>query len=98
MKIYTGNTDIELGENLIDTPTQVVTHLVLDEGQAVPQHQADFSVIVVPIKGKILFSDAAHTETIYPGKIVQMTPGELHALKAVQASELMVVKSTLAID
>ncbi|HLQ40540.1 MAG TPA: cupin [Tetragenococcus sp.] len=96
MKIYTGDSTIKLAENLIETSNQVVTHLVLSKGQAVPQHHAKYTVIVVPIKGKIVFSDENKSETIYPGKIVQMIPDELHDLKALEDSELMVVKSTLA--
>lgn len=96
MKVYTGNSSIKLAENLIEAPNQIVTHLVLSKDQEVPQHQAKYSVIVVPIKGKIVFSDADDAATIYPGVIVQMKPGELHALHALEDSELIVVKSTLA--
>ncbi|MFD1464736.1 cupin [Lapidilactobacillus mulanensis] len=96
MKVYTGRTDIDLYENLFQTPNQAVTHLVLAAGQTVPVHHADYSVVVVPIKGHVNFSDETTTEEIYPGKIVQMRPNEDHALAAIDDCELMVIKSTLA--
>ncbi|MFC6164040.1 cupin domain-containing protein [Lactiplantibacillus dongliensis] len=96
MEVYTGKTDIKLFENLVETPHQIVTHLVLAAGQATPVHFVDYEVIVVPIKGRIAFSDETRTETIYPGRIVQMQRNEHHALKAMVDSELMVIKSDLA--
>lgn len=96
MKVYTGRTDIKLFEHLIDEPNQTVTHLVLKAGQAVPEHKVPQTVIVVPIKGRIDFSNCEESQEIYPGRIVQMIPDEWHALKALEDSELMVVKSTLA--
>ncbi|MGY3777058.1 cupin domain-containing protein [Isobaculum melis] len=95
MKVYTGNSDIELFEHLIEDEQQVVTHLVVKKGQVVPTHHVNQAVIVVPIKGKISFSDVSSKEMIYPGKIIQLAPQEPHALSAIEDSELMVIKSFL---
>lgn len=95
MKIYTGNSNVSPFEHLIETPQQVVTHLVLKAGEVLPNHHVPYSVIVVPIKGQTIFSDETSAEEIYPGKIVQMTPDEIHGLKAITDSELMVIKSQL---
>lgn len=85
-----------MAEHLIHTPNQVVTHLVLKAGEKTPKHKVDFSVIVVPIKGLVLFTDENDNgEEIYPGRIVQMTPGKVHGLEGIEDSELMVIKSAL---
>ncbi|MFC6180978.1 cupin domain-containing protein [Lactiplantibacillus daowaiensis] len=95
MQVYTGQTDIKLFENLIETPSQVVTHLVLAAGEATPAHFVNYDVIVVPIKGQLTFATTEQTATIYPGKIVQLRPNETHQLTAQVDSELMVIKSVL---
>lgn len=95
MQVYTGQTDIKLFENLVETPSQVVTHLVLAAGQATPEHFVNYEVIVVPIKGKVMFASESQTAIIYPGRIVQMRPNEKHQLTAIMDSELMVIKSIL---
>lgn len=95
MKVYTGSSNVSPFEHLVETPQQVVTHLVLKAGEVLPNHHVPFSVIVVPIKGETIFSGENFSEKIYPGKIVEMTPEEVHGLKAVSDSELMVIKSHL---
>lgn len=96
MKVYTGDSTIERAENLIDTPTQTVTHLVLRKGQEIPTHQVSFSAIVVPIKGRVTFTGPTESVELAPGKIVQLTPGESHSLTGLEDAELMVVKMVLA--
>lgn len=58
MNFYTGNNNGKMAEHLIQTPSQVVTHLVLKAGEKTPKHKVEFTVIVVPIKGLVLFTDA----------------------------------------
>ena len=64
MKVYHGRTDIERFEHLVETPSQTVTHLVLPAGQAIGQHHVPYTVVVVPVKGRILFSDEKETAEI----------------------------------
>lgn len=89
--------NVDLWENIVETPNQMVTHLVIPEGEVVPTHHADATVIVVPIKGKVVFGDVNHSrsETLVPGDIVQMRPNEPHNLKAIHDTEVMVIKSQL---
>ena len=96
MKVYHGRTDIKRFEHLVETPSQTVTHLVLPAGQAIGQHHVPYTVVVVSVKGRILFSDEKETAEIYPGVIIRMAPHEVHSLEAVEDSELMVIKSHLA--
>lgn len=96
MIIYTGRTDINKGEHLVQEENQVVTHLVLPKGESLAKHHVNKTVVVVPIKGRVNFSDEHTTEEIYPGKIVRMQPDEVHSLDALEDAELMVIKSDLA--
>lgn len=97
MRFIKTNSDVDLFENIVETPSQTVTHLVIPAGKEVPTHYADADVIVVPIKGKVIFGDATndHFETLVPGDIVKMTPSEPHNLRAIDDTEVMVIKSQL---
>ena len=97
MKFIKTDANVDLAENIVETPRQVVTHLVIPAGKVVPKHHVPYDVIVVPIKGKVVFGDIDHDhrETLVPGDIVKMSPGEWHDLKAVDDTEVMVIKSSL---
>ena len=95
MKIHKANSNIEMAEHLIEKDGQTVTHLCLKSGKDLPTHFVDMSVIVVPFKGKIEFTGENGTETIEPGMIVEMEPNEKHSLKALEDSQLIVVKSKI---
>ena len=97
MKFIKTDTDVNLFENIIETESQVVTHLVIPAGKNVPEHFVDCDVIVVPIKGKAIFGDVTEKreEVVVPGDIVQLHPNEHHYLKAIEDTEVMVIKSKL---
>lgn len=97
MKFIKTNSDVDLYEDIVKTPSQTVTHLVIPADEVVPTHHADADVIVVPIKGKVVFADANHEHeaTLVPGDIVQMAPNEPHNLRAIEDTEVIVVKSQL---
>lgn len=52
---------------------------------------------MVPIKGKAIFGDVTEKreEVVVPGDIVQLHPNEHHYLKAIEDTEVMVIKSKL---
>ena len=95
MKIHKADSNIEMAEHLIEKDRQTVTHLCLKEGKELSTHSVDMSVIVVPFKGTIEFTGESGMETIKPGTIVEMEPNEKHSLKAVEDSQLIVVKSKI---
>ncbi len=95
MKSYKTNDNIEMAEHLIEKDGQTVTHLLIREGKELSTHAVDMSVIVVPFKGIIEFTGENGTETIKPGTIIEMEPNEKHSLKAVEDSQLIVVKSKI---
>lgn len=82
--------------HIFQSPTQTITNLVLAKDQELATHHVPYTVVVVPVKGRIVFSGQDFKETIYPGVVVRMLPDEPHSLLALEASELMVIKSKLA--
>lgn len=98
MNFIKTDSNVDLYENIVETDRQVVTHLVIPAGKEVPEHHAPYDVIVVPIKGVVIFGDVAghREEKLVPGDIVKMAPDEHHYLKAVEDTEVMVIKSKLA--
>jgi quercetin dioxygenase-like cupin family protein len=89
---YEGNGTIR---HIFESEQQVVTNLVLEKGKEIPTHDSPYTVVVVPVKGKIIFSGINFREEIYPGAIIRMSPKEPHSLYALEDSELMVIKSQL---
>mgnify|MGYP001781267031 FL=1 len=98
MQFINTTPDVDLAENIVETPHQTVTHLVIPAGKAVPKHHVPEDVVVVPIKGRVVFEDVSNetAKTLAPGDIVKLAPNEWHALEAVTDTEVMVIKSQLA--
>ncbi len=75
-----------------------VNYRTLAAGTDIPEHFSPDSEFVVPLTGKIDFTDCAHHDvhTITPGDFVRMYPGEHHALHAVEDSTVMIIRTKLA--
>lgn len=82
-------------EHLIDEENLQVTHLQIKKGEEVPSHKSDQNVIVVIYKGKVNFTGENGKEIIAPGDIITMDPNEMHALEALEDSDLMVIKARI---
>lgn len=82
-------------EHLVDENNLQVTHLQIKSGEQIPSHKSDKSVIVVIYKGKVDFSGENNKEIIIPGDIIVMNPNEIHSLKAIEDSDLMVIKAAI---
>lgn len=95
MQFISSNKNIDIHEQIFQSGKQAVTHIVIPKGKEMGRHQAPFSVIVIPIKGKILFAGDNESKEITVGDIVQMDPNEPHSLTAIEDSEAMVIKSKL---
>ncbi len=81
--------------HIFESEQQVVTNLVLEKGKEISTHDSPYTVVVVPVKGKIIFSDINFREENYPGAIIRMSPEESHNLYALEDSELMGIKAQL---
>jgi len=77
----------KISANILDGKFE---HLV--EGDEIPSHKSDKSVVVVIYKGKVDFKGENGNQIIIPGDIITMDPNEIHALKALEDSDLMVIK------
>ena len=82
-------------EHLVDEENLQVTHLQIKKGEEVPSHKSDKSVVVVIYKGKVDFAGEKGSEIIVPGDIIVMEANEMHALNAIEDSDLMVIKARI---
>ena len=82
-------------EHLIDEDKLQITHLQIKQGEEVPTHKSDKNVVVVIYKGKVDFVGENGNEIIVPGDIITMEANEVHALKAIDDSDLMVIKAKI---
>lgn len=93
MKKYQGANKIS---NIFESKNQIITDLVIPKGKEIPTHHVAYTVVVIPVKGKVIFSGENFEEEIEPGIIVRLQPDEKHKLFALADSEIMVIKSHLA--
>ena len=82
-------------EHLVDDENLQVTHLQIKKGEEVPSHKSDKDVVVVIYKGKVDFTGENGSEIIIPGDIIVMKAEEMHALEALEDSDLMVIKARI---
>lgn len=82
-------------ENLIDEDKLQVTHLQIKSGEEIRRHKSDKTVIVVIYKGKVDFTGEDEKAIILPGDIIRMDPNEVHSLKAIEDSDLLVIKAAI---
>ena len=82
-------------EHLVDEDNLQITHLQIKKGEEIPNHKSDKSVVVVIYKGKVDFKEENGNQIIIPGDIITMDPNEIHALKDLEDSDLMVIKARI---
>ena len=69
-----------------------ITHLQIKKGEEIPRHKSDKSVVVIIYKGKVDFKEEKGSQIIIPGDIITMDYNKIHALKALEDSDLRVIK------
>ena len=82
-------------EHLLDEDKLQITQLQIKQGEEIPSHKSDKNVVVVIYKGKVDFVGENGNEIIVPGDIITMEANEVHALKAIDDSDLMVIKAKI---
>lgn len=95
MKKISANVLDEKFEHLIDEDKLQVTHLQIKSGEEIRRHKSDKTVIVVIYKGKVDFTGEDGKDIILPGDIIRMDPNESHSLKAIEDSDLLVIKAAI---
>ena len=76
----------------MDEDNLQIPPLQIKKGEEIPSHKSDKSVVLVIYKGKVVFKEEKGNQIIIPGDIITMDPNEIHALKAFDDSDLMVIK------
>ncbi len=80
-------------ELLIKTESMNVIRLVLPAGKQIAEHKAPKEITVQCVAGEVEFTTPIATVTMTAGKMMFLTPGELHSLKAVDDSIVLVTKA-----
>lgn len=88
-----GTPDVPTPKLLIKTEPMTVIRLVLTAGKEIPVHKAPKEITVQCLEGQIEFTTMGRTLTMRPGKILFLPPEELHSLKAIEDSIMLVTKA-----
>lgn len=79
-------------ERLLANEKAAVVGAHLLKGETIPPHNSKKHVVATIVKGKLFFDDGkGNGEEIAPGTCVYMEPGEVHSLRAIEESELIIV-------
>lgn len=78
---------------LIKTESMNVMRLVLPAGKEIAEHKAPKEITVQCVAGAVAFSTSDATVTMTAGKMLFLQPGELHSLKAIDDSIVLVTRA-----
>ncbi|ANK60366.1 hypothetical protein AYR54_08355 [Loigolactobacillus backii] len=98
MQFLTGTQGTDVHEHLLNSDGQRIGHRIIAKGQITGNdklHPAPAHGVVIPVKGRIEFKTDGYSEEIYPGKVVVMEKGELHCMRGIEDSEIIVVLDLL---
>lgn len=83
-----------LGESatttLVKTASFELIRLVLPSGKEIPPHKTRGEITVQCLEGRVSFSCYGATRDLRPGDLLYLAADEVHALKAVEHSSLLV--------
>lgn len=69
-----------------------VVNIQLRIGEEIKEHNADANVLIVIRRGKVIFTVEGVEQVVTTNNILHMNPLEKHALKAVEDSDIVVIK------
>lgn len=69
-----------------------VMNIQLRTGEEIKEHDAKENVLIVVRKGNVLFTVDGVEQLVTTGHILHMNPLEKHSLKAVEDSDVVVIK------
>jgi len=75
---------------LVKTADLELIRLVLPAGKEIPSHQAPGEITVQCLEGRVAFTADGKTQELTAGQLLYLAAGESHALKAIEASSLLV--------
>lgn len=69
-----------------------VVNIQLRIGEEIKEHNADANVLIVIRRGKVIFTVEGVEQVVTTNNVLHMNPLEKHALKAVEDSDIVVIK------
>jgi len=95
--------DAPLGDALPTATTEVLfraaaadmIRLVLPAGKFMPEHKVSGELIVFCLEGKVEFSVLGNTSVLVPGQMLYLSPAQVHAVRALEASSLLLTRLRL---
>ncbi|PZX02969.1 AraC-like protein [Psychrobacillus insolitus] len=69
-----------------------VVNIQLRIGEEIKEHNADAHVLIVIRRGKVIFTVEGVEQVVTTNNVLHMNPLEKHALKAVEDSDIVVIK------
>lgn len=69
-----------------------VMNIQLQTGEEIPSHKADEDVLIIVKSGKVAFTVEGQETELTSETLLHMSPSEIHSLRAVEDTDVIVVK------
>lgn len=74
---------------IVKTDEMELARLVIPAGKEIPIHKVTGPIVVHCINGKVEFTAMDKTQTLLPNQLLYLNPDELHLVKAVEDSVVL---------
>jgi quercetin dioxygenase-like cupin family protein len=75
---------------LVKTEELELIRLVIPAGKEIPSHKAPGEITVQCLEGRVAFTANGTTQELTSGQLLYLAAGELHAVKGIENSSLLV--------
>lgn len=79
-------------DKVLNVGKVIVINMQLQLGETVAEHDVDADVLIIMKTGKVVFMVNGEEAEVSPQTVLHMKPGEKHSLKALEASDLLVLQ------
>jgi len=88
---YGSGLSSQLTRTLVKTDRLEIIRLVLPAGKELAPHRAPGVLVVHCLEGRATFSALGVDHDLTPGKMLYLNSNEMHAVKAIEASSLLLM-------